>query len=80
MSTNNSPAPWSAGYRSNVINDRDGKTVCQFWRRDDKEYLNKNWNVKRIVECVNALEGIADPIEWVKNAQRNLVTNKIQIQ
>lgn len=76
MSTNHSPAPWSAGYRSNVINDREGKIVCQFWRRDDKEYSNKNWNVKRIVECVNALEGIDDPIEWVKNARINQVITK----
>jgi hypothetical protein len=71
---NHSPSPWSIGYHSNLINDRDGKAVCQFWRRDDKDYANKNWNVKRIVECVNALEGIEDPIEWVKNARINQVT------
>lgn len=40
--------------------------VCQFFDRDEDDFDNKDANAKRIVECVNAMEGIKDPAEFME--------------
>jgi hypothetical protein len=70
MSTKHTPEPWytdSDRFVDFIYSDRE--KVCQFHNREKDDFDNKVANAKRIVDCVNAMEGIEDPMEFVRKAQ-----------
>jgi hypothetical protein len=55
-----SPEPWTTDPYGNYVKDGKRITVCQFGGVMI-DYINRQANSKRIVACVNAMEGIDDP-------------------
>lgn len=52
------PTPWIK--RETIIDSEQGDIIANF-QHGGWEYTNSQENMKRIVECVNACEGMQDP-------------------
>jgi hypothetical protein len=63
--TQHTPEPWVGN--SDYIIGLNQRIVCTL-----SEYEEANANAKRIVECVNAMQGIADPKNFVNDYLNNV--------
>ena len=57
MSTQHTPGPWIFDHRDGYLRTADGNNIVQTYNEA---------NAQRIVECVNACEGIENPTEFMQ--------------
>lgn len=69
--TKHNKTPWTADPYGNYIKDAQRKNVCQFGGVIHN-YLNRKANSQRIVACVNAMEGIQDPMSYLKQQSASI--------
>jgi hypothetical protein len=70
--TKHTPGPWvieGQKYEAHRIIDADGNAICQLWYKDETPMDNQDANADRIVSCVNALEDVDDPENFVRTAK-----------
>ena len=75
--SNHTPEPWR--YHRNhrtILGDSEERnevaTVTSFFNYETREYLTElqDDNAARIVECVNAMAGIEDPVEFMREIKQ----------
>lgn len=74
------PTPWKLRHDDTLIvsdNDNTEETICRFFDRYEDDFPNSKANAARIAACVNALEGIENPEQWIATSKSLL--NKIRI-
>lgn len=65
---------------SNFIMDSELNIICQLFNKYETDFPNFKPNAKRIVACVNALEGIKDPEAFVKDAINSFKEPAIELE
>lgn len=85
MSTQHSKGPWSVDrnelFDIDVVRSYDGKYITLFAYRNltHAEEQEQKANAARIVKCVNLLEGVENPAEYIQ-AARNAVTQGLKLR
>jgi hypothetical protein len=63
------PTPWTE--RGNNITDSANGLICTF-EKGHWTFPNAKYNRHRIVECVNACDGIEDPARWFEDVSKKI--------
>lgn len=60
-----------------LVQSGDGRHLAELWTLD--KTINCSANAERIVACVNAMEGIEDPITWMET-NKEILDGDLKLQ